>query len=81
MPDEDNDKNEKGEEEKGEEEKGEEEKEPRRYDASDRDTDDQVGIDTILAPDDADDDEDALKVLPIPETPPAYTSDMPYDKD
>ena len=79
MPDEDNDKKEKGEEEKGEEEKGEEE--PRRYDASDRDTDDQVGIDTILAPDDADDDEDALKVLPIPETPPAYTSDMPYDKD
>ena len=75
MPDEDNDKKEKGEEEKGEEEKGEEE--PRRYDASDRDTDDQVGIDTILAPDDADDDEDALKVLPIPETPPAYTSDMP----
>ena len=69
MPDEDNDKKEKGEE------------EPRRYDASDRDTDDQVGIDTILAPDDADDDEDALKVLPIPETPPAYTSDMPYDKD
>ena len=71
MPDEDNDKK----------EKGEEEEEPRRYDASDRDTDDQVGIDTILAPDDADDDEDALKVLPIPETPPAYTSDMPYDKD
>ena len=43
MTDEDNDKKE-----KGEEEKGEEEKEPRRYDASDRDTDDQVGIDTML---------------------------------